>query len=186
MPLPALRRLPGPSMRPLQVSSVPPAVLTVLVPLSSSINRETVKSPVVLSVPPPRTTALPAPPRLPSDDISSVPADTRQLVVVEVEPVRVQVLVPVFSNWPKSRYCKPILLTLKLPAVVPPSRKVSADPACTTPVMIEVERSSSTLVPPVKVMALAGRPSEPAPLVPRAMVPLLTMVRPSPTTPTPP
>ena len=31
MPLPALRRLPGPSISPLQVSSVPPAVLTVLV-----------------------------------------------------------------------------------------------------------------------------------------------------------
>ena len=52
--------------------------------------------------------------------------------------------------------------------------------------MVEPGWSSSTLVPPVKVMALGCGAAEPSPLAPPEMVPLLIMVRSAPITPTPP
>ena len=73
-------------------------------------------------------------------------------------PVKVQVLLPVFWKLPKPWYwaLAPICDTSKLAFVVPPSRNVSAVLNATTlPVMLEPACNSSTLVPPVKVMAFA-------------------------------
>src|SRR5262249_53391077 len=118
----------------------------------------------------------------------SMPALTVQGIAAELVPVSVQVLAPVFWNAPKPWYCAldPICETSKLAFVVPPSASVSAAlNAATLPVMIEPARSSSVLVPPVNVMALACAP---APLLakPPLIVPLLMIVRPEPTMPAPP
>ena len=81
-----------------------------------------------------------------------------QGVTVALLPVRVQVLLPVFWKMPKPWYCaaRPICETSKLAAPLPPSRNVSvALKATTLPVIAEPGCNSSTLVPPVKVMALA-------------------------------
>ncbi len=75
--------------------------------------------------------------------------------------------------------------TSKVALPLPPSAKVSAALNATTlPVIDEPGRSSSVLVPPVKVMALAR--VTPSPESPPVMVPLLVTVRSEPTTPAPP
>ncbi len=111
---------------------------------------------------------------------------TNHCVVAVVALASVQVLVPSFSKTPNPWYCAaaPICAALKVASVVPARRKVSAAlDATTLPVMAEPARSSSTLVPLPKVMALAVAGIEPLPETPPLIVPLLTTMRPAPTAP---
>lgn len=136
----------------------------------------------------PLSTTLPRiEPPLPPLPSCSTPAPIVQFVVAVVEPVKVQVLLPVFRKAPKPWYCAlaPICERLKLASLLPPSARVSALlNARTLPVIAEPAPSVSVLTPPVKVMALAR--VTPSPLSPPEIAPLLMIVTPAPTTPTPP
>ena len=104
----------------------------------------------------------------------SVPAVTVHPVVTPVVFDSVQVLDPVFWNWAKFWYFDPSCdRSNELPAV-PPSASVLVPPPPTLPVMLEPERSSRLLVPPVKTMAVLPE-----------IVPELTIVRFWPTIPLP-
>ena len=111
-----------------------------------------------------------------------------QGVTVALLPVKVQVLLPVFWKMPKPWYCaaRPIVETSKLAAPLPPSRSVSvALNATTFPVMADPGCNSSTLVPPVKVMA-SERTGDRCPESPPVIAPLFITVRLAPRMPAPP
>ena len=76
------------------VSNVPPPALSVTA-------RFELKPARYCSVPPLKLSPPAAAPRLPSDEIASVPPLIAQGVTAAVVPVKVQVLVPVFWKMPK-------------------------------------------------------------------------------------
>ena len=118
---------------------------------------------------------------------ASMPALIAQGSAAAFVPVSVQVLLPVFANSPKPRYCAPapICETSKLALLVPPSASVSAAVNATTlPMMVEPDCRVRLLVPPLKVMALAR--VTPLPETPPKIMPLLVTVRLAPTMPAPP
>src|SRR5882757_9246343 len=168
-------------MLPATLFSVPPLVATtaptnpplVSVPPASVTLLMTCENPPRESVPPPlivvaelALNALAFPP-------TSMPPLTTVVPAKLFAPCNCQVLVPAFSNTPNPRYCAagPSADTSKMLLAVPPSLNVSAVLAATTlPVTLEPACSSSVLVPPVKVMALAR--VTPSPLRPPCTVPL--------------
>ena len=163
------------------LSTVPPPALSVTA-------RAVVTFAVACNVPPFKVSPPAAPPRLASDEIASVPDVIVHGVVAAVVLLSVQVLAPVFSNAAKFRYCAatPISAVSNVALALPPSRRTSLPPLTDTmlPLMVEPDLSSSTLVPPLKVMALACAP--PPPALPPVIEPLLMTVRPEPRMPTPP
>src|SRR5581483_9151323 len=124
-------------------------------------------------------------PRLPAEEMLSVPLVTCHAVAAVVLPVSVHVAVPVVWKVPKPWYCAPIVVTLKVPLVLPPRLRLSLALAATTlPEIVDPPSSVRLLNPPVNVMALAW--VVPSLDTPPVIVPLVVTVRFDPVMPAPP
>ena len=109
----------------------------------------------------------------PVPELTCMPAPALTDQARPLEPDTDQVAEPVTCMAPKPVYWPPIWFVLNVPLLEPPSRNVSLPSPETRPVIDEPLRISRTLLPPVKVMALAWPPVPEPP----AMLPALMMVR---------